>query len=119
MEPRGRDRHRREAPRAQENEDLTQPPYLCDRVMDYLFKTVCGAASVTSSPPRDGLAVASWALTLCRPALSPSICPCWHAIFESNSFCCRATVARKSFVSFSTLRCSLRNSFSNIALTAS
>src|SRR6266542_4444885 len=43
----------------QETEDGTQPSFFADDRRDYLFKTVRGAALVTSSPPRDGLAVAS------------------------------------------------------------
>src|SRR5882724_819117 len=57
-----------------------------------LFNAVCGAGLITSS----------WALTFCRPAASASICFCWCAMVAS---CC------------SFLRCSLRNSLSNIAFT--
>src|SRR6266498_5109523 len=111
----------------QEKEDLTQPPSLCDRVTDYLFKTVCGAALVASNPPPDGLAVASWALTfwICaacsfKRAVTASICFCCCAIVASSlslfaweSFRCCASAASN----FSTFWCSLRNSLSNIAFT--
>jgi hypothetical protein len=59
-----------------------------------LFKTTCGA----------GLLASSCALTFCSPAVSVSICFCWRAIVASCS---------------SFLECSLRNSLSNIAFTAS
>jgi len=53
--------------------------------------TVCGALLSSSS-----------AHTLCRPAVSASICLCWRSAFASNSW---------------SLRCSFRNSLSNIAFT--
>jgi hypothetical protein len=59
-----------------------------------LFRTVCAA----------GLFSSSCALTFCRPAASASIC-----------FCCCAIVVFNSC----TVRCSLRNSLSNIAFTCS
>ena len=60
----------------------------------WLFSTVCGAGLLTSS----------CALTFCRPAVNASICFCWRAMVAPCSC---------------TTRCSLRNSFSNIAFTAS
>src|SRR6266542_4415816 len=115
----------------QENEDLAQPPYLRDRVTDYLFETVCGAALVTSSPPRDGLAVASWAVTfwICEAcSLSCVVRACIPFCCCAMITCCSATVLFNwltvlfcsciSRACPSTLRCSLRNSLSNIAFTA-
>src|SRR5206468_7851477 len=63
-----------------------------------------GTNLLASSPPRDGLAAASCALTFCKPAVSASICFCWRAIISCWS---------------RMLRCALRNSLSNIAFTAS
>src|SRR5437667_3415110 len=59
-----------------------------------LFRPVCGA----------GLLISSWSVIVWRPAVSAAIC-----------FCSLARIAPCS----STLRCSLRNSLSNIAFTAS
>jgi hypothetical protein len=59
-----------------------------------LFNAICGAGLITSS----------WAFTFCRPRASTSICFCWRAIVT----CC------SSF-----LRCSFKNSLSNIAFTCS
>ena len=60
-----------------------------------LFLATRGADLLASSPPLDGLAAASCALTFCRPALSASICFCWRAIVAAWSC---------------TVLCSLRNS---------
>ena len=55
-----------------------------------------------------GLLASSWAFTFSKPEVSDLIC-----------FSCAASLDSKSFFSCSTLRCSLRNSLSNMAFTAS